>query len=504
MLGLAGGCGPTGGSALLSFTTTQATLISAQATRRERTRRMLVQVHVFLVALTAPGVVAVYALHLWLVPSWQFAVNLALALAMCLAWLGSWALARAGRLEASTAIFFVSVWAMSNGAALLRENTLLITLIANLGSMILVWVTWPRAVLPAGALSAATVVAIRALDHLGLLPQVRAPPVAELLFDVALLAVVWPVVLFLLRRGAQAAESPMEMLETAARRQEQLLEAVGRVQPVLSGLVQAVETSGNVVASGASQQAATAAEVATATRRLEETVQLTGTATEKAREIAEQTRANASATRDDLEEVDRRLHRYLETLRKMVAVVEAFADRSQKTDDVIAAIEEVHARVKILAINAAIEAIRAGEAGKGIGVVASELRSLITGTEQGLRTGRDLLAGIRHDAEQTARGAGEAARELEEHLGALRRARDLVDANLESFSVTGQSIETIAESSTAQREQIALVSRAMNELRTSADELTRSAEDLLHSMRRMTAAHGDLDALVQGEGQGAA
>jgi methyl-accepting chemotaxis protein len=326
--------------------------------------------------------------------------------------------------------------------------------------------------------------------------------VAELLFDVALLAVVWPVILFLLRRGAQAAEAPMEMLETTARRQEQLLEAVGRVQPVLSGLVQAVETSGNVVASGASQQAATAAHVATATRRLEETVQLTGAATEKAREIAEQTRANASTTRDDLEQVDRRLHRYLETLRRTVAVVEAFADRSQQTDDVIAAIEEVHARVKILAINAAIEAIRAGEAGKGIGVVASELRSLISGTEQGLRTGRDLLAGIRRDAEQTARGAGEAARELEEHLSALRRARDLVDANLESFGVTGQSIETIAESSTAQREQIALVSRAMDELRISADDLTRSAEGLMHSMRQMTAAHGDLDALVQGDGGG--
>jgi methyl-accepting chemotaxis protein len=459
-------------------------------------------VHVFLVALTGPGVVAVYALHLWLVPSWQFAANLALAVAMCAAWVASWWLARAGRIEASIAVFYVSVWAMSNGAALLRANTLLITLVANLGTVVLVWVTWPRAVLLTGGLSAVTIVGIRALEHLGLLPQVRSPPLAELLFDVALLAVVWPVILFLLRRGAQAAEAPMEMLETTARRQEQLLEAVGRVQPVLSGLVQAVETSGNVVASGASQQAATAAHVATATRRLEETVQLTGAATEKAREIAEQTRANASTTRDDLEQVDRRLHRYLETLRRTVAVVEAFADRSQQTDDVIAAIEEVHARVKILAINAAIEAIRAGEAGKGIGVVASELRNLISGTEQGLRTGRDLLAGIRRDAEQTARGAGEAARELEEHLSALRRARDLVDANLESFGVTGQSIETIAESSTAQREQIALVSRAMDELRISADDLTRSAEGLMHSMRQMTAAHGDLDVLVQGDGGG--
>ena len=483
-----------------SFTTTQATLVSAQAARRERIRRLLVQVHVWLLALTAPGVVAVYALHLWLVPSWQFATNLGLAVAMCLAWVWSWALARRGSIEASTAVFYVSVWAMSNGAALLRENTLLITLIANLGVLVLAWTTWPRAVLPAGALSACTIVAIRVLDHLGKLPQVRSPPVAELLFDVALLAVVWPVIMFLLRKGTEASEAPMEALESTARGQEQLIQAVGRVQPLLAGLVQAAESSGNAVASGASQQAATAAEVALATRRLEETVQLAATATTQARAIAERTRANASSAWDSLEDVDRRLHHYLTGLKRTVAVVEAFADRSQRTDDVIAAIEEVHARVKILAINAAIEAIRAGQAGKGIGVVATELRNLIAGTEEGLRTGRDLLAGIRLDAQETAHGASEAARELEEHLSALRKARDLVNANLQSFGETGQSIETIADSSVAQREQIGLVSRAMGELRTSADDLTRSAEALLQSMHRMAEAHGDLDALVRADG----
>ncbi len=492
--------GPAAGAELAEITSTQATLIAAQAARRERLRRQLVSVHWGLLALTAPGVIAVYAVDLWLHPCWQFAADIGLAIAMCASWFASAALARRGRIEASAGIVYFSVWAMSNGVALLRENTLLITLIANLGVVVLVWVMAPRRVVLAGTLSGATIVAIRVLLHLGLLPLVRSVPIAELLFDVTLLAVVWPVILLLLRLGAKANEAPFEVLEATARDQEHLIQAVTRVQPVLAGLVHTVESSTSVVASGATQQAATAENVANATRRLEETVQLTGTATEQARAIADQTRDNSRATWDGLDEVDRRLQDYLASLQRTVATIEAFAERSQATDEVIGAIEEVHGRVKILAINAAIEAVRAGEAGKGIGIVASEMRNLIMGTEESLRTGRDLLAGIRRDAEATAREATEAASTLAEHLEALHTARDLVKSNLQSFVETGQTIATIAESSVAQREQIAVVSRAMRELRTSANGLTQSADSLLESMRQMTVAHGSLEAIVRPDG----
>ena len=75
--------GPAAGAELAEITSTQATLIAAQAARRERLRRQLVSVHWGLLALTAPGVIAVYAVDLWLHPCWQFEADLGLAIAMC-------------------------------------------------------------------------------------------------------------------------------------------------------------------------------------------------------------------------------------------------------------------------------------------------------------------------------------------------------------------------------------------------------------------------------------
>ncbi|HYG66513.1 MAG TPA: methyl-accepting chemotaxis protein, partial [Anaeromyxobacteraceae bacterium] len=173
------------------------------------------------------------------------------------------------------------------------------------------------------------------------------------------------------------------------------------------------------------------------------------------------------------------------------------SDRSVGTEQVIERVEDVHATVKVLALNAGIEAARAGDAGRGIAVVAAEMRSMIASTEAGVEEGRRLLGAIRDDATAAIDRARAGARRLEAHLRELAQARALVGGILDSFADASRSIDAIASGGEEQRRQVELVARAMNELNVSTAALNGLAADLAASVKQFAAHQNELTSLVE-------
>ncbi|CRM07591.1 methyl-accepting chemotaxis protein [Pseudomonas poae] len=153
-------------------------------------------------------------------------------------------------------------------------------------------------------------------------------------------------------------------------------------------------------------------------------------------------------------------------------MIEKLAEESATIGGVLTVIRSIADQTNLLALNAAIEAARAGEAGRGFAVVADEVRSLAQRTAGATAQIQSLIAGLQTAAHQSVQGM----RTQVEHAEATAQQAQAADGALDE--IVG-AIQTIAETAVRIADVTAQQSGAVSEIRDNSERIHQLGEDNL-------------------------
>ena len=232
------------------------------------------------------------------------------------------------------------------------------------------------------------------------------------------------------------------------------------------------------VARGAQDQSDSIERATLMTHEIIKTIRLVAESSQSGASAATEASQSAEQSRSAVEANLQRMQTIKAKVDLAVSHVAKMGDRSQKIGEIVGTIEDFAAQTNLLALNAAIEAARAGEQGRGFAVVADEVRKLAEKSAAATLEIKNLIT----DVQNTVTDAVEA----------MRLSSQEVDAGVKLSNQAGQALNEIM--STVQHivikvKDIAAASRVMEK---SSDELVDSMDSVSAIVEENTATTGEL------------
>ncbi|MGB9898061.1 methyl-accepting chemotaxis protein [Thermanaerothrix sp.] len=259
----------------------------------------------------------------------------------------------------------------------------------------------------------------------------------------------------------------------------------------LQATLQAVEQMAlaiNGVSKGAQEQAQAVAEASRKMQKISENIQWVTERTRLAVQVTNEVSSSAQHGSKTIRESIERMQRIVESTRRVQEKAEWVGQNTRKIGIILETTQELAAQTNLLALNAAIEAARAGEQGKGFAVVADEVRKLAEKSVQATKEIGTLIHNIQASVSEMGLAIQDQGTEIDAGVQQSLDARGALETILEGIEQVEQRIEDIARAADEIQAATLGLTTAMETVSAVVEENTAATEELSASASEVTQA----------------
>ena len=304
-------------------------------------------------------------------------------------------------------------------------------------------------------------------------------------------------------RQAQAAEDAMH---ATMRKEEELAESLTRMQAVaeraddishrLSGAAQELSSQTEQSAAGVELQRRRVDETATAVGQMNATILEIAASAGSAAQAAMTTRDNAVTGAEVVRQAGASMITVNGIATELKGDMGHLGQEAQSIGQVVGVINDIADQTNLLALNAAIEAARAGEAGRGFAVVADEVRKLAEKTMVATKEVENRIRAIQDAAGRNIRSMDQAVAAVSDANALAGRSGEAILAIVGNADATSSEVQSIAASAEEQSAASEQISRAITEISGVAEDNVAGVEATSRAAHALAAMAEELGQLI--------
>ncbi|WP_047541023.1 methyl-accepting chemotaxis protein [Pseudomonas simiae] len=289
------------------------------------------------------------------------------------------------------------------------------------------------------------------------------------------------------------------LLEALVIMQKSLRETIELISGSATQLASAAEELSAVTeesSRGLQQQNGELEQAATAVNEMTVAVEEVARNAVSTSQASEQSTQTARQGRDKVVQTVQAIQVMTEDVKAASSLVEGLAEQGRDIGKVLDVIRSIAEQTNLLALNAAIEAARAGEAGRGFAVVADEVRALAHRTAQSTREIEQMVAGIQSGTSETVQCMALNTSRTQNTLELARAAGDALEQITDAISQINERNLVIASASEEQAQVSREVDRNLVNIRDLATQSAAGANQTSAASHELSRLAVDLNGMV--------